>query len=73
MYDFHKQNRKTNFGQVFYHPQFQKDKQTLLSKICRKSTDCNRKRADGKKKRVEKDVRKAQQSHMDLVDAQRDD
>lgn len=61
MYDFHKQNRKTNYGQVFYHPLFQKDMKILLTKICRKSTENQRNRGGGKsgKKRVEKDIRKA--------------
>lgn len=65
MYDFHKQNRKTNYGQVFYHPLFQKDMKILLTKICRKSTDGHKKKGNGqmlerkKNKRVEKVMDKA--------------
>ena len=48
MYDFHKQNRKTNYGQVFYHPLFQKDMKILLTKICRKSNENHLKKGSGK-------------------------
>ena len=65
MYDFHKQNRKTNYGQVFYHPFFKKDMKHLITKISRKTTE-NQKNSGSGKKRQEKAVGKAQSYSLDL-------